>query len=75
MTDLVKLFIEKPAIAIIAMLSIVSLYTVLGMFSLQAAVAGIKVTQKSQVLTEQRVFQMSDQLGRIETHLEVLRNK
>tara|TARA_R110002012_G_scaffold61702_5_gene161894 strand:+ start:207 stop:434 length:228 start_codon:yes stop_codon:yes gene_type:complete len=75
MAELVKLFIEKPLLAIVSILSIVSLYTVLGMFSLQAAVAGVIQTQSSQVLTEERVFQMSDQLGRIETHLEYLREK
>ena len=75
MAELVKLFIEKPLLAIVTILSIVSLYTVLGMFSLQAAVAGVIQTQSSQVLTEERVFQMSDQLGRIETHLEYLREK
>jgi hypothetical protein len=74
MTDLVKLFIEKPVHAILAILGAVSLYTVLGMFTLQAAVAGLEQNKQSQILTESRVFQMADQLGRIETHLEVLRS-
>ena len=73
MIELVKLFVEKPLIAVPTILSIVSLYTLLGMFSLQSAVAGLESNKSSHVLTEQRVFEMAEQLGRIETHLEVLR--
>tara|TARA_R110000796_G_scaffold14055_10_gene46154 strand:- start:4838 stop:5068 length:231 start_codon:yes stop_codon:yes gene_type:complete len=72
MVELVKLFIEKPIIAVPTILSIVSLYTLLGMFSLQSAIAGLESNTRSQVLTEQRVFEMAEQLGRIETHLELL---
>jgi hypothetical protein len=72
MIQLVKLFIESPLIAIPTLLGIVSLYTLLGMFSLQTAVAGLEASKDSQVLTEKRVFQMAEQLGRIETHLEIL---
>tara|TARA_R110000744_G_scaffold215804_2_gene334593 strand:+ start:439 stop:669 length:231 start_codon:yes stop_codon:yes gene_type:complete len=72
MVELVKLFIEKPMVAVPTILSIVSLYTLLGMFSLQSAIAGLESNTRSQVLTEQRVFEMAEQLGRIETHLELL---
>ena len=52
MIELVKLFVEKPLLVVPTILSIVSLYTVLGMFNLQSAVAGLESRKDSQVLTE-----------------------
>ena len=75
MIELVKLFVEKPLLVVPTILSIVSLYTVLGMFNLQSAVAGLEVKTSSYALTEERLFDMAKAIGRIETHVEIMRNE
>ena len=73
MIELVKLFIEKPALAIITMLGVLCLYTTLGLFAMQTAVAGLTERTSSFSITEERVYNMSESLGRIEAHLEQIR--
>jgi hypothetical protein len=72
MTDLIKLFIEKPLLAVVSILSVVLVYTTLGMFSLQSAVAGLEIHKEVGITTEQRVYDMHQAIIRIEHQVGML---
>jgi hypothetical protein len=73
MVELIKLFIKQPALAITSGLAVVVLYITLSLFTVQESVAGLQVQASSYATTEERLYNMSASLGRIEAHLENLR--
>ena len=75
MVELVKLFIQRPALAAISALIAFVIYIAISLFSVQEAVAGLQVQAKSYAITEARLYTMSATLGRIEAHLENMREE
>ena len=66
MAELLQLAIKNPLSAIVAALSSVVIFVALGLFEVRESIAGIKEQNIVSEQTNERVFKMVEQLGRIE---------
>ncbi len=66
MAELLQLAIKNPLAAIVVALSSVTLFVVLGLFEVKESIAGIEQQNLVSEQTDNRVYEIVEQLGRIE---------
>ena len=66
MAELLQLAIKNPLAAIVVALSSVTLFVVLGLFEVKESIAGIEQQNLVSEQTDDRVYEIVEQLGRIE---------
>ncbi len=75
MVELIKLAIENPLASVVALLCSVTMFTTLGLFSVKESIAGIEKEQEQSTITDQRVYEMSQDVSWIKSHLESKENQ
>jgi hypothetical protein len=75
MAELFQLAIKNPLAAITSALCGAVIFTTLGLFEVKETIAGIKEQNTVSEQTNDRVFKMVEQLGRIEGMVQDLHKK
>lgn len=69
MIEIIQLIIEKPSRGILIVICSCVVYTGVGLLEVREALAGMQVQLSDTELTEQRVYDIHNAIGRIETQL------
>ena len=75
MAELLQLAIKNPLAGVVTALASVVIFVTLGLFEVKESIAGIEQQNLVSEQTDERVYEIVEQLGRIEGMVEDIHNK